>query len=111
MTAAQEKKVEELRSSIVFKLNGMDREIKEFSVEDHQYFVSVYVIFGYIDEESRWYKYFPIRDHAHFFVGPRGGLTYPIWKSRDKMIRRPCKPNDLLKVEAEQKKLAYSTYI
>lgn len=81
-------------------------EIKTFEVEDCKYFVSLVVEVGMKDDEGTLAEVF-CRDRAHLFIGPRGGIRYPVskqmkdgsWKHYDK----PFKGHSLLQAVIDQR--------
>lgn len=79
MTKYQERAIERIRTEAENEFDYM--EIKDFTVTDHEYFISVAVTIG-MKEETLSAMLF-CRDHAHFFVGKRGGVTYPMYKDKE----------------------------
>lgn len=79
MTKNQERAIERIRTAAE---NEFDfTEIKDFTVSENEYFVSVAVTIGAINENALDRIFF--RDHAHFFVGKRGGVTYPMYHDKE----------------------------
>ena len=54
-------------------------EIKKFEIHENEYFVAVVVETGMKDDEGTLAEVF-CRDCAQLFIGPRGGITYPVSK-------------------------------
>lgn len=52
-------------------------ELKEWNVEENEYFVSVVVEIGSQNDEGTWGEVV-CRDRAHLFIGKRGAITYPV---------------------------------
>ena len=59
--------------------NADKYEIKTFEVEENKYSVSVYVVVGLKEDEGTLAEVF-CRDTALLFIGPRGGIRYPVSK-------------------------------
>lgn len=81
MTNSQEKAVARIRNlAEKWASEGFaDGEIKEWEVEENEYFVSVVVEIGGKGDEGTLAEYIA-RDRAHIFVGKRGGMRYPVSK-------------------------------
>jgi hypothetical protein len=73
MTKSQEKSINYLRNLAETYLPN--REIKKFEVHDHESFISLAIITGIPDDDGT--LAFGMRDYCHFFIGKRGGITYP----------------------------------
>lgn len=56
-----------------------DGELKEWNVEEDEYFVSVIVEIGGKNDEGTWAEVV-CRDRAQLFIGKCGGVTYPVHK-------------------------------
>lgn len=56
-----------------------DGELKEWNVEEDEYFVSVIVEIGGKNDEGTWAEAV-CRDRAQLFIGKCGGVTYPVHK-------------------------------
>ena len=85
MTKAQERRIESIRIELeeMATKYHKDGEIKWFNVEDHGSFVSVSGCVGaQCDEDT--YAAILCRDIVHLFIGKKGGVTYPIWKRKQK---------------------------
>ena len=83
MTTSQTQKVEWLRKEAEkmakeFHSNG---EIKTFKVEEHKYFVSVYIVTGNVSDEGTLASVLA-REICHLYIGKRGAVTYPIWNTK-----------------------------
>lgn len=79
ITKAQEKSINNIRK-LAEDLHFSDKyETKTFEVKDFGSFVSVYVVVGMKDDEGTLAEVFG-RDTAHLFIGPRGGIRYPVSK-------------------------------
>jgi len=55
-------------------------EFKKWEVKDYQSFVSLVFETGMKGDEGTMAAIFA-RDRAHLFIGPRGGVTYPVHKA------------------------------
>lgn len=85
MTQNQERAIEKIRREAENTFNYT--EIKDFIVSENEYFVSVVVTIGAINENALDRIFF--RDKAHFFVGKRGGVTYPMYhKDKSQYCKR-----------------------
>ncbi|MCR5295137.1 MAG: hypothetical protein K6E30_08230 [Lachnospiraceae bacterium] len=81
ITKAQEKAIAQIKR-LAEKEHGTHcnkYEFKEFTVSENEYFVSVVVEIGMIGDEGTMAEIY-CRDRAHLFIGPRGGITYPVSK-------------------------------
>ena len=91
MTAAQEKTVARIRRQAERELFFGRPEVYEFKVwevEDCGSFVSLVLETGMKEDEGTMAAIF-CRDRAHLFVGPGGGITYPMYtKRRGSFTRR-----------------------
>ena len=76
-------------------------EIKRFESKDYDYFVSVAAVWGRKDDEHG--LLFLTRKHVQFFIGPRGGITYPI-HINGKMVERSARGKPILRIVADMKK-------
>lgn len=56
-----------------------DGELKEWDVDENEYFVSVVVEIGGKNDEGTLAEVF-CRDRAHLFIGKCGGVRYPVSK-------------------------------
>lgn len=81
MTKSQERAVEKIKKLAEDYMNKCfnNGELKEWEVEENEYFVSVVLEIGNKDDEGTMAAIFG-RDRAHLFVGKRGGVTYPVSK-------------------------------
>lgn len=100
MTRAQEialKKIRKLTDGIMF---GDEWEIKEWTVHENEYFVSVIVETGMKNDEGTLASVF-CRERAQLFIGKRGGIRYPVYKK--KYVERRFNGYSLLKVVIDQR--------
>ena len=58
-----------------------EAEIKMFDVNENEYFVSVVFEVGGKNDEGTLAEIF-CREHGQVFVGPRGGMTYPVFSKK-----------------------------
>ncbi len=84
MTKAQEKALERIRRLVEREMKGVHGdmdcyEIKEWSVNENEYFVSLVVEYGMKGDEGTLASIF--RDGAQLFIGKRGGVTYHVSKT------------------------------
>ena len=79
MTKAQEKALNKIRKLVEDGFYSDEYEIKKWEVEENEFFVSLYVVYGMKNDEGTLGEVFA-RDHAHLFVGKKGGITYPVHK-------------------------------
>lgn len=110
MTPSQFRKYAELQIKVEAEAQEMGMEIKKFEATNHGSFVSLSIILGYKDDEVKPLLKFA-RDHAQLFIGKRGGITYPVWLTKVKMVCRPYQGYSILQAVCDQRKLAYSRYI
>lgn len=76
MTKTQERMVNFLHKEA--ERNCFDfEEIKSFEVDENKYFVSVYAIVGFVNDEDNPIMQYIGRRHVHVFVGKRGGMRCP----------------------------------
>lgn len=80
MTAAQERAVKRIRKLAENCFYSDAWEIKEWEVNENEYFVSVIVEIGHKNDEGTLAAII-CRDRAHLFIGKRGGITYPVTKT------------------------------
>lgn len=110
MTPSQFRKYAELQFKIESEVREMGMEIKQFEATNHGSFVSLIITFGYKDDEVHPFLKL-VRDHAQLFIGKRGGVTYPVWLSKVKMVCCPYRGYSILQAVCDQRKLAYTRYI
>lgn len=55
-------------------------EVKQYDVNENEYSIDVYIVIGMKNDEGTMAEII-CRDHAHLFIGPRGGITYPVSKN------------------------------
>lgn len=81
MTKSQEKALNEIKALAEKWANEgyKDGELKEWSVEENEHFLSVVIEIGNKNDEDTLAQVF-CRDKAHMFIGKRGGVTYPVNK-------------------------------
>ena len=102
MTKSQEKAIEKIRQQVIDGWYSDELEFKQFEIEDCRYFVSVFVESGMKGDEGTLAAVFS-RDCAHFFVGKRGGITYPVWDQKKKKQYRRQYKNNIYRVYIDQK--------
>lgn len=91
MTKAQQNKIDMIRKQAE-NLHGdfsKNYEIKQWEVEEYDTFVSLVVEVGIIGDENTYASIYA-RDRLHVFIGKKGGVTIPIYKS-NKTIYKPFK--------------------
>lgn len=79
MTRAQECMIRKFRRDAETCFNWM--EVKQFDVEENEYFVSVYAVIGSPTDEGTLAAVY-CRERVHVFIGKRGGMTIPVSKKR-----------------------------
>ena len=82
MTKAQETAVAKIKS-MAENMHGhcSDKyEIKEWEIVEYESFVSLYFSVGLKDDEGTMAAILG-RESFHLFIGKRGGITYPTYKS------------------------------
>ena len=81
LTKAQEKAISNIKklAEKVHERHADKYEIKRFDVDTNEYFADVVVEIGMKDDEGTMAEVF-CRECAQLFVGPRGGITYPVSK-------------------------------
>lgn len=106
MTKQQQLVIEQLRKNVITRLGCSkgEWEYKRFEVTENKYFVSVSIIVGMANDEGTYASLFA-RNDIHLFIGPKGGITYPVTKKlkdgRYKHIRKQFK-NNYMQVHLEQ---------
>ena len=85
MTNSQERSLKKIKKLIDEAMTS-NQEIKTWEVRENEYFVAVYVVYGYKDDEGT--LGFFLRDHAHLFIGKRGAITYPCEGKRGYTTRK-----------------------
>lgn len=79
-TKLQEKAIARIKKLAENMMGHPDKyEIKQFDIDENEYFVSVVVEVGRKNDEGTLAEVF-CRDRAHLFIGKRGGITYPVSK-------------------------------
>lgn len=80
MTKAQERAIERIKQLVNRDWPAeKGYEVKEFTISENEYFVSVVIETGLKDDEGTYAAVFA-RDRAQLFVGKKGGVTYPVSK-------------------------------
>ena len=69
--------------------NSKNYEIKKWELEEYDTFISLVVEVGMIGDENTYASIY-CRDRLHVFIGKKGGVTIPIYKS-NKTIYKPFK--------------------
>lgn len=100
MTQAQERAVRKIRKLTDGIMFGDEWEIKEWTVHENEYFVSVIVETGMKNDEGTLASVF-CRERAQLFIGKRGGIRYPVYKK--KYVERRFNGYSLLKVVIDQR--------
>lgn len=95
MTKSQEKTIERIRRRIPNDLFfGDDYEVKQFRIEDCEYFINLVIETGMIGDEGTLAVL--TRDNVQMFIGKHGGVTYPVNKKDGTMITRQFGKHDSL---------------
>lgn len=81
MTKAQERAIEKMKRSMENSLT-MSEEVKEWTITEYESFISVVAVTGVKNDEGTYA--FWVRNRAQFFVGKRGGITYPVYRVKFK---------------------------
>lgn len=78
MTKAQELTIEKIKKAIpeFDYYNSDEYEIKQFEVEENEYFVSVYFVTGMKNDEGTMAAVI-CRKYRHCFIGKNGGIRVP----------------------------------
>ena len=81
ITKQQTKAIENIKrlAEKLYEGHADKYEIKKFEIHENEYFVAVVVETGMKDDEGTLAECF-CRDCAQLFIGPRGGITYPVSK-------------------------------
>ena len=91
MTNSQQNKINMIRNQAK-NLHGeysKNYEIKQWEIEEYDNFISLVVEVGMIGDENTYASIYA-RDRLHVFIGKKGGVTIPIYKS-NKTIYKPFK--------------------
>lgn len=84
MNKTQERVVERIRRDVMktFDLSrgAGEYEMKEFTVNECKYFVSVVAEVGMVNDEGTLASIL-CRNRVQLFIGERGGITYPVFKN------------------------------
>ena len=85
MTKSQEMKVNMIRKQAenLHHSYSSDYEIKQWEVEENEYFVSVIVEVGLKNDEDSLASIL-CRDRLQVFIGKKGGATIPVYNSKTK---------------------------
>ena len=86
MTKAQEIKIKAIQNEVMEDWVRPGYELKNWEVNENEYFVSVVVEVGLIGDEGTFASILA-RNHAHIFIGKNGGLTYPTKKGKIKRLK------------------------
>lgn len=91
MTKQQEMKVNMIRRQAenLHGSHSSDYEIKEWRVEENEFFVSLVVVVGLIGDEGTVASIF-CKDRLQVFIGKRGGMKIPFYKN-NKNYYKPFK--------------------
>jgi hypothetical protein len=81
MTKAQERALEKMKRSMEESLTKSE-EVKEWTITEYEHFVSVVAVTGVKNDEGTYAFY--ARNRAHFFIGKRDGITYPVHRIKYK---------------------------
>ena len=100
MNLTQANTVEIIHGRIVSSLLPGE-EIKRFKVTEYPDFVAVMSTWGRKDDERG--LLFLTRKHIHFFIGPRGGVTYPV-RINGKMVERSARGKPIMRIVTDMKK-------
>lgn len=86
MTSSQQRAIERLKKQAE-DYAGSHMEIKDINITDEGFFVSMFISFAWKNEDTDPFLML-YRDYAHFFIGKRGGITYPICIKGKQVCRR-----------------------
>lgn len=75
-----------LHMAEVFSYAKGKYEIKRYEVNECEYFVSVVLEVGRINDEGTWGELIG-RDRVHLFIGKRGGISYPVYGRKVSRVR------------------------
>lgn len=110
MTKSQERALERIRKLAERHMNDCfnNGEIKKWKVGEHEYFVSVVVEIGGVDDAGTWAEIY-CRDRCQLFIGKRGGITYPVDKKlndgRTKHYTKRFKGYSILQAVCDQREM------
>lgn len=102
MTNAQTKAIERVKAMTQSLLFTDNYEVKEFTIQDYEFFVSVAIETGIKNDEGT-YASIIARERVHIFVGKRGGITYPVHTNKGQVQRRLKSYESLLTVSLAQR--------
>ena len=100
MTKSQEISIRKIRD-LAEKRCDRRYETKKWDVTEFRTFVSVVLCMGAVEDRNAPADFVPW-DYAHFFVGLRGGVTFPVTKN-EKTVYRRFKWDGVQKVIEDQK--------
>lgn len=101
MTKSQEKAIAKVRKLVESEIRPDREEIKTWEVKEYTYFVALYIVYGYKNDEGTLSEYL-LRDKAHLFIGKRGAITYPV-DYRGRTVRRKFKGYSILQAVCDQR--------
>lgn len=106
MTKAQERALKRINDLVESEFYGENYEIKEWKVNENEFFVSLVVEWGMKGDEGTLAEIFA-RDRAHLFIGKNGGVRYPVNKitkgGKLKSFERRFKWVTILQVVVDQR--------
>jgi hypothetical protein len=102
MTKSQENKLNWVKSEAERLAKELHRngEIKQFTVEDCKYFLSVIVEVGDVGDEDNFIQRLVCRERAHLFIYKKGGIKYSKRNSNHSVYLK--KNEGLLHIHCEQ---------
>lgn len=103
MTKAQEYAIDRIRRLVERHCKGVDLEVKQFEIDDCDYFISVSVVYGLPNDDGTLAQLL-CRDRAHLFVGKRGGITYPVFGKRGGYRRKTFHGYSILEAVVDQRR-------
>ena len=103
MTRSQEQAISKIERMVRKEGAAMFREyeIKEWEVHENEYFVSLIFEIGNKGDEGTLAQYI-CRDRAQLFIGPKGGIRYPMTKN-GKYIERRFEGYSILQAVCDQR--------
>ena len=102
MTNAQTKAIERVKAMTQSLLFTDNYEVKEFTIQECEFFVSVVIETGMKNDEGTYASIFA-RERVHIFIGKRGGITYPVHTNKGQVRRRLKSCESLLTVSLAQR--------
>lgn len=79
LTPSQQRRIKALQQAIESSVNAKAMTAS-FCIDAHQFFAALII-------DVKWLTMTVY--HLQVFVGKRGGVTYPVWVNKEKMICRP----------------------